>query len=75
MGDPAGVGPCITARAWERLRHTDACFFAITDLHLARREAARLGQPEPQAITAPNEAAGVFAKALPVLPLSLPALG
>ena len=60
-------------RAWAQLRQHGPVFFAHTDIGLARRHAAALNLPVPRAISAPKEAQDVFAQALPVLPLSLPA--
>ncbi|MEM7505344.1 MAG: 4-hydroxythreonine-4-phosphate dehydrogenase PdxA [Pseudomonadota bacterium] len=64
MGDPAGIGPEITAKAWRdtTLRHP---FYLIADPAclpegIAWRE-----------IASPAEAAAVFGAALPVMPLAL----
>lgn len=63
MGDPAGCGPPITAAAWQSLRRDPASAFYV------------LGWPglysgvPVETISAPEDAAGVFARALPVLPL------
>lgn len=64
MGDPAGVGPSITADAWRALSGEDECAFFV------------IGAPElyqdkvpAQSITDPSEASGIFGSALPVLPL------
>lgn len=63
MGDPAGCGPAISAAAWSALRHeAGAAFYLIAAPELIRGVAV-------QPIAAPAEAAGVFADALPVLPL------
>jgi len=61
MGDPAGIGGEITRSAWTALRETGPAFVALDD-------PARLGG-RPVASVA--EAAGVFAEALPVLPVGL----
>ncbi len=73
MGDPAGIGPEITALAWASLQGANKPFFLIGDFDLARHHAARQGQPEPVAIARADEATSVFATALPVMPLTLPA--
>ncbi len=73
MGDPAGIGPELTMRAWAQLRQSGPVWFAITAMEPASRQARALGLPPPVAIHAPEEAKDVFAKALPVLPLDLPA--
>ena len=65
MGDPAGCGPAITAAAWRQLRADPGlAFYVIGAPHLYAP-----GVPVRE-IAAPDEARGVFADALPVLPLS-----
>ena len=65
-GEPAGIAPDITGKAWSALRHeSGSCFFLIGDVDYWR---SRLGAAVPVAgITSPEEAKDVFAKALPVL--------
>jgi len=63
LGDPAGVGPEITVKAWQALRHDARFTFAVigaADLYA--------GIPT-QVISELAEAASVFAHALPILPL------
>lgn len=68
MGDPAGIGGEIAFGAWRRRDELPA-FFVIDDPARLRTIA-----PEPiAAIDAPEDAAGVFHRALPVLPLALAA--
>ena len=64
MGDPGGVGPEITAHAWQAMRRNGPAFFVIADPHL-------FNQPniETKIIDDGQSAAGVFADALPILPL------
>jgi 4-hydroxythreonine-4-phosphate dehydrogenase len=63
MGDPSGIGPEITAAAWQALRATGPAFVALADPGL-------LGAHAPvRAVTHPD-AAG-FADAIPVLPIAL----
>ncbi|AHJ65463.1 4-hydroxythreonine-4-phosphate dehydrogenase PdxA [Granulibacter bethesdensis] len=66
MGDPAGIGPEITQTAWQRLRRTGPVFYVIGD-------PALFGTQKLCVIDKPADAAGCFADALPVLPLSLSA--
>lgn len=68
MGEPGGVGGELTAKAWRALSAADSprIFFAVDDP--ARLKA--LGVPVA-AIDHPAEAAAVFARALPVLPLGM----
>jgi len=70
MGDPAGVGPSITAAAWEALKGDSAlAFYVIGAPALYRRYCA------VKEIASPTEAAAVFSSALPVLPVGdLPAI-
>ncbi len=64
MGDPAGVGPEITAKAWNaRELHSLAPFFAVGD---ERAIAAAWDGPVVR-IYNPQEAAEVFPTALPVI--------
>ncbi|WP_448657803.1 4-hydroxythreonine-4-phosphate dehydrogenase PdxA [Sphingomonas sp. CJ99] len=64
LGDPAGIGPEITAKAWEqRVSAALPVFFAVGD---ARSIAAVWNGPV-QPIADPSQAAAVFDRALPVL--------
>ncbi|MGF1604940.1 MAG: 4-hydroxythreonine-4-phosphate dehydrogenase PdxA [Rhodothalassiaceae bacterium] len=66
MGDPAGIGPEITVRAWQaRTLDSLPAFFVLGD--------PRLYQSVPvQEIADPADVPAVFASALPVLPVALP---
>ena len=65
MGDPAGIGPELTMKAWSALRHTGEAFLWIGDPTL-------LASHIPvQEVTCPNCASDVFETALPVWPLRL----
>jgi 4-hydroxythreonine-4-phosphate dehydrogenase len=64
MGDPAGIGGELTVRAWQALHRNGPCFFALDDPQRL------IGIPIAE-IGAPAEAAAIFAKALPVLPVRL----
>lgn len=69
MGEPAGVGPEIIARAWAALRAGDGpAFVVVGDAALMRAQ----GVPV-QTVAAPSDAAAVFARAVPVLDIPLPA--
>jgi len=64
MGDPAGVGPEVTAKAWKaRELHSLAPFFAVGD----ERAIAAVWDGPTIRIFDPEEAAGVFSTALPVI--------
>jgi len=70
MGEPAGIGGEITLQAWARRGEGVPMFFAIDDPARLAALALRLGWDVPvAAITAPENAAAVFAHALPVLPV------
>jgi 4-hydroxythreonine-4-phosphate dehydrogenase len=68
MGDPAGIGGEIALAAWRR-RDGLPPFFLIDDPKRLRAIASDPVEP----IGAPEQAAAVFPRALPVLPLDLPA--
>ena len=64
LGDPAGVGPEIVAKAWAaRDIHRLPPFFAVGDL----RAVERVWDGPVARISTPEDAAAVFADALPVI--------
>ena len=64
MGDPAGVGPEITVKAWKaRELHSLAPFFAVGD----PRAIAAVSDAPVRQIGDPQETADVFPTALPVI--------
>ena len=64
MGDPAGIGPEITTKAWHALRKSGGnIFFVIADPNL---------YADAQIIDTPAQAREVFKHALPVLPIECP---
>ncbi|WP_406858214.1 4-hydroxythreonine-4-phosphate dehydrogenase PdxA [Alsobacter sp. KACC 23698] len=68
QGDPAGIGPELTVRAWlDRGRAGARPFVAATDPRLLAAAAQRLGVEAPLAVVEPEEAGSAFATALPVL--------
>jgi 4-hydroxythreonine-4-phosphate dehydrogenase len=74
MGEPAGIGGEITLKAWLARRETGLPpFFVLDDPGRLARLAAALQRAVPvQTIAGPEEAAAVFKRALPVLPVALP---
>ncbi len=74
MGDPAGIGPEITAKAWQALQQSDSPFFVIGSLDVITRACRELCIPDPEAITSPDQAPAAFARALPVLPIGCTAV-
>ncbi|UYN97319.1 MAG: 4-hydroxythreonine-4-phosphate dehydrogenase PdxA [Enhydrobacter sp.] len=72
MGEPAGVGGELTLRAWQARRGGGRPFLALDDPERLSALAARLGLTVPvRTIARAAEASGVFAGALPVLPVRL----
>lgn len=68
QGDPAGIGPEITLRAWLARRDAGlAPFFVLTDPDLLARTAHALGLDVPVVATTPEDAAAAFDEALPVV--------
>lgn len=69
MGDPAGIGPDITLALWSNRRALSLPpFLFIGDAQVLRERAEVLGLDIAIANAAPEEAARLFADALPVLP-------
>ncbi|MFL5295999.1 MAG: 4-hydroxythreonine-4-phosphate dehydrogenase PdxA [Phenylobacterium sp.] len=70
LGDPAGVGPEITVKAWNELRKSGPRFVAVGDVQsLASASAA--GASIVRRVMTPAEGLEVFAEALPVLHVPL----
>ncbi|WP_017930347.1 4-hydroxythreonine-4-phosphate dehydrogenase PdxA [Robiginitomaculum antarcticum] len=72
LGDPGGIGPEITAKAWAAMRGAGNIFALIGTIDAARRACRAQDLPDPQAIGSFAQAADIFPHALPVLPLSGP---
>lgn len=70
LGDPAGIGPEIVAKAWRALRLEQVPFFVVGDAQ-AVASAPSANTAAVRAISAPEEAAAAFADAIPVLDLPL----
>jgi 4-hydroxythreonine-4-phosphate dehydrogenase len=70
MGEPGGIAPDITVKAWLSLRSGfERGFFIIGDFDLLKSRAKMIGEPiEFAAIDRPEQAPALFAEALPVLP-------
>jgi 4-hydroxythreonine-4-phosphate dehydrogenase len=72
MGDPAGIGPEIIAKAWLALKDEGPAFVVVGDFDLLS------SSPDSSAVAlrrvaSPDDAIAVFAEALPVLDLPLQA--
>ncbi|HXQ47329.1 MAG TPA: 4-hydroxythreonine-4-phosphate dehydrogenase PdxA, partial [Caulobacteraceae bacterium] len=72
LGDPAGIGPEITVKAWRALRDSGRAFLAVGD-HEVLAAAATGGEVSLKRVAGAHEAATVFPHALPVLDLPLQA--
>jgi 4-hydroxythreonine-4-phosphate dehydrogenase len=73
MGDPAGVGPIITWKAYEAFRARSRSFFVVADPRVldAARPASSLHYPL-KLIAEPSKAPEVFSEGLPVMPITCP---
>ncbi|MCE2890817.1 MAG: 4-hydroxythreonine-4-phosphate dehydrogenase PdxA [Hyphomonadaceae bacterium] len=60
MGDPAGIGPEVTAKAWQALRQGPTPFCVLGD-------PALYGAVPTQVVTEVSQSVAVFAQALPIL--------
>lgn len=71
MGDPAGIGPEIALAAWQQRGERQLPVFAVYgDPAVFSARAALLGWPVcVKAIDSPGDAADIFARALPVVPV------
>ncbi len=61
MGDPAGIAPEISRKAWEVLRHSPVRFVLLADPRFYHG----------RAVGSLREAADIFSEALPILPVPL----
>ena len=72
LGDPAGIGPEITAKAWAALRETGPRFMVIGDATLLA-STSRAGGAGIRRVGSPSEVHTVFKTAIPVLDVPLAA--
>lgn len=72
MGDPAGIGGELTLAAWLARRGAGPAFFVIDCPARLAAVAKALNLNVPIRECAPEDAAGIFADALPVMPQTLP---
>ena len=70
LGDPAGIGPEITVKAWMALRESGPAFMVVGDCH-ALAAASGHGGSILRRITGPDQAVQAFADGIPVLDLPL----
>ena len=72
LGEPAGIGPDLTLGIWRRRVELGLpAFYIIGDADFLKVRARVLGFDVPLSVVTPHEAAGVFERALPVVPLDL----
>ena len=71
QGDPAGIGPEITLKAWLRRDEIGLPFCLLGDPDFMRRTAARLGLAVPVEHATIADAGAVFRRALPVAPMGV----
>ncbi len=71
LGDPAGVGPEIVAKAWTALRDGGPPFVVVGDRDVVAAAMPVRAGGEVRRVSSPLEAKAVFADALPVLDLPL----
>lgn len=68
LGDPAGIGPEITVKAWQALRRDpSACFALIAPLTVAQAACHDAGMSAPVSVSHIGEASTHFCERLPVL--------
>jgi len=71
LGDPAGIGPELTLKAWlQRGEVSVPPFAVVADPGFLERVAQSLGWNVPIAATGPSQTEAVFQTALPVIPLT-----
>jgi 4-hydroxythreonine-4-phosphate dehydrogenase len=74
IGEPAGIGPDITLVAWSRRAQLSLPpFYILADPQVLERRAKKLGLDVPLETVTPAKTAAVFPRALPVVPLGMPA--
>ncbi|UMM63176.1 4-hydroxythreonine-4-phosphate dehydrogenase PdxA [Aristophania vespae] len=61
MGDPSGIGPCLTIKAWKHFRKKGPVFFWVGDVELIE------GEIPVKIINSPYEALEIFPHALPII--------
>src|SRR3954465_15113310 len=65
LGDPAGIGPEIIAKAWSALRESGPAFVVVGDL---QQLASAPGAPRPlHRVGSIEDGSGAFSDALPII--------
>lgn len=68
LGDPDGIGPEITLKAWHALRGSGPAFAVAGGFDIFSRSAVALRLPQPVQVASCADAPDVFSGGLPVLP-------
>jgi len=72
IGEPAGIGPDIAIAAWQRRAEAKVpAFYLLGDADFIRARAKLLGIDFALATVRPEQAAGTFAEALPIVPTGI----
>ena len=71
LGDPAGIGPEIVARAWAILRDSGPAFVVVGDRDTVSAAMPVRLNASVRRVSAPAEGAAIFAEALPVIDMPL----
>src|SRR4029079_5268773 len=73
LGEPAGIGPELTIRVWRRREELRLPpFYLVGDLDFVRDRARQLGSEIALSVVTPAQAAEIFPRALPIVPLQMP---
>jgi 4-hydroxythreonine-4-phosphate dehydrogenase len=75
QGDPSGIGPEIALKAWRAMHAGETPFFVLGEAQHFERVSQVLGLGVPIVEAEPQNAHGVFAEALPVVPLRSNVIG
>jgi 4-hydroxythreonine-4-phosphate dehydrogenase len=75
QGDPSGIGPEITLKAWQARSAATRPWFLLADPDHITRVAQKLALAIPIAIVEPQGAAAAFVNALPIVPLDARVIG
>jgi 4-hydroxythreonine-4-phosphate dehydrogenase len=72
LGEPAGIGPDLTIAIWRRREELRLPpFYLVGDPDFVRRRARQLGFEIALGVGNPGQAAEIFPRALPIVPLQL----
>jgi len=73
LGEPAGIGPELTIRVWRRREELRLPpFYLVGDPDFVRDRARQLGSEIALSVVTPAQAAEIFPRALPIVPLQMP---